>query len=190
MESGSSPNRTESGVFWSLVLGIVAADIVTKLIAVTLLVPRQIPREVVGDWVRLTLVFNRGAAFGLHLGPYSREIFLVLTLVALAVLWRLFRTARPGDWLRIVALGMVCGGAIGNLIDRIRSPLGVVDFLDIGVRDWRWPTFNVADIAVSTGACLLALALWSEDRAAAASATAASATAAAAVAEPPAEQKV
>jgi signal peptidase II len=159
MESGSSPNRTESGVFWSLVLGIVAADIVTKLIAVTLLVPRQIPREVVGDWVRLTLV-------------------------ALAVLWRLFRTARPGDWLRIVALGMVCGGAIGNLIDRIRSPLGVVDFLDIGVHDWRWPTFNVADIAVSTGACLLALALWSEDRATA------SATAAAAVAEPPAEQKV
>ncbi|MGH7624550.1 MAG: signal peptidase II [Gemmatimonadaceae bacterium] len=185
MESGSSPNRTESGVFWSLVLGIVAADIVTKLIAVTLLVPRQIPREVVGDWVRLTLVFNRGAAFGLHLGPYSREIFLVLTLVALAVLWRLFRSTCPGDWLRIVALGMVCGGAIGNLIDRIRSPLGVVDFLDIGVHDWRWPTFNVADIAVSTGACLLALALWSEDRAAAASATAA-----AAVVEPPAEQKV
>jgi signal peptidase II len=63
-----------------------------------------------------------------------------------------------------MALGLVCGGAIGNLIDRIRSPVGVVDFLDIGFGNWRWPTFNVADIAVTTGAILLAWALWGEER--------------------------
>ena len=57
----------------------------------------------------------------------------------------------------------MCGGAVGNLIDRLRSPIGVVDFLDIGFGDWRWPTFNVADMAVSVGAFLLAWVLWGED---------------------------
>ena len=60
--------------------------------------------------------------------------------------------------------GLVCAGAVGNLIDRIRSPLGVVDFLDMGFGDLRWPTFNVADIAVSFGAILLAWSLWGEER--------------------------
>lgn len=166
MPRSSSPSRVKRTRFWSLVIGIVVVDVITKFIAVTALVPQRVPREVFGDWVRFTLVFNRGAAFGLHLGPWSRGIFLVLTVVALIILGRLYRTTRPGDRLRLVALGMVCGGAIGNLIDRIRSPMGVVDFLDIGVRDWRWPTFNVADIAVSVGAFLLAWALWAEDKAA------------------------
>ena len=53
---------------------------------------------------------------------------------------------------------------MGNLLDRIKSPQGVVDFIDIGVREARWPTFNVADMAVSAGAFLLAIVLWSEDR--------------------------
>ena len=79
------------------------------------------------------------------------------------MLSKLYRMTAPGDRLRVVALGLVCGGAVGNLIDRVRSPIGVVDFLDIGFRDWRWPTFNVADMAVSIGAFLLAWALWGEE---------------------------
>ncbi|HJR42799.1 MAG TPA: signal peptidase II [Gemmatimonadaceae bacterium] len=151
-------------LFWSLIVGIVALDVVTKLIAVDALRPMRVPREVVGEWVRLTLVYNRGAAFGLHLGPYSRWIFLLLTIIALIILGRLYRAAREKDTLRITALGLVCAGAVGNLIDRIRSPLGVVDFLDMGFGDLRWPTFNVADIAVSFGAILLAWSLWGEER--------------------------
>jgi signal peptidase II len=54
---------------------------------------------------------------------------------------------------------------VGNLIDRVRSIFGVVDFLDIGIGDSRWPTFNVADMAVSIGAAMLAWVLWQEDRA-------------------------
>jgi signal peptidase II len=55
---------------------------------------------------------------------------------------------------------------VGNLIDRIRSATGVVDFIDVGVGDLRWPTFNVADMAVSVGAFLLAWVLWGEERSA------------------------
>lgn len=160
--------RPENGVFWSVVSLVVILDVVTKFLAVEHLVPQHTPHALLGDAVRLTLVYNPGAAFGLHLGPYSRWIFTVLTVGALVVLGRLYAATRPGDLPRTVALALVCGGAIGNLIDRLRSPLGVVDFLDIGLGDMRWPTFNVADMAVSTGAFLLAYVLWGEDRAAAA----------------------
>jgi signal peptidase II len=60
-------------------------------------------------------------------------------------------------------LGFIAGGAAGNLIDRVLSSAGVVDFIDVGIPSWRWPTFNVADIAVSCGAVALALSLWRED---------------------------
>jgi signal peptidase II len=163
---GTEP-RGNASLFWGLITGVVVADVVTKWLAVRSLVPQRLPHEVFGDVVRLTLVYNPGAAFGLHLGPLSRWIFMLLTIGALAVLWRLFRATRAGEVARTLALGLVCGGAVGNLIDRIRSAQGVVDFIDVGVGDWRWPTFNVADMAVSTGAFLLAWVLWGEDRRAA-----------------------
>jgi signal peptidase II len=152
-------------LFWPVVAIVALLDIVTKAIAVQALVPQRVPHEVLGDYVRLTLVYNPGAAFGLNLGPQSRWIFTVLTLVALVILWRLYRSTRGGDLLRVLSLALVCAGAIGNLIDRLRSDLGVVDFLDVGVGSTRWPTFNVADMAVSVGAVLLAWVLWQEDRA-------------------------
>ncbi|HEX6809971.1 MAG TPA: signal peptidase II [Gemmatimonadaceae bacterium] len=163
MPKSSSHSRPRPALFWSLVAGVVATDVITKIAAVQFLPGQRVPQNVFGEVVRLTLVFNPGAAFGLNLGPWSREIFLVLTVIALMILGRLYRGTRADDVLRVVALGLVCGGAIGNLIDRVRSPIGVVDFMDIGFRDWRWPTFNVADIAVSTGAFLLAWALWGEE---------------------------
>jgi hypothetical protein len=68
------------------------------------------------------------------------------------------------DRLRLTAIALICGGAIGNLIDRVRSESGVVDFIDVGVGNIRWPVFNVADIAVTTGAIILALSLWKEEQ--------------------------
>lgn len=165
MERSGSPSKARGPLFWTLIATIVVVDVITKAIAVRSLVPYRMPRQVIGEWVRFTLVFNQGAAFGLHLGPWSRQIFLVLTVVALAILGRLYMDTRPDDRVRLTALGLVCGGAIGNLIDRVLSSRGVVDFLDMGVGNWRWPTFNVADIAVTTGALLLAWALWGEDKA-------------------------
>jgi signal peptidase II len=145
---------------------ITVLDVITKAVAERMLMPRGIPHEVLGNTVRLTLVYNPGAAFGLNLGSYSRWIFAVLTVVALVILARLYRSTAQHDAPRAAALGLVCAGAIGNLIDRIRSVFGVVDFIDIGIGDMRWPTFNVADMAVSVGAALLAWVLWQEDRAA------------------------
>ncbi|HTJ21876.1 MAG TPA: signal peptidase II, partial [Gemmatimonadaceae bacterium] len=69
-----------------------------------------------------------------------------------------------GDTMRVLALGLACGGAAGNLIDRFRGSRGVVDFIDIGVGDVRFWTFNVADSAVTVGAIVLAFVLWREDR--------------------------
>jgi signal peptidase II len=161
----ASPESGRSRVFWPIVVTVVLSDILTKWIAVRDLYPRGVPRAVFGDVVRLTLVYNRGAAFGLHLGQYSRWIFLGLTIAALVILAQLYRTTSARDIARMLAIALVSGGAIGNLIDRIRGPQGVVDFIDIGIGDMRWPTFNVADMAVSTGAILLAWVLWGEDRA-------------------------
>jgi signal peptidase II len=158
MRSGVDPRRT----FWPIALAWVALDLLTKRWAERALLPVP-PIEIVGDWLRLRLVYNQGAAFGLNLGPYSRWIFMVIAAIAVvAIAWK----ARDGDWkdwLRQVAASLVVGGAAGNLIDRVRSGAGVVDFIDVGVGATRWPTFNVADIGVSCGAVALAISFWLED---------------------------
>ena len=154
----------KANVFWTATALVVMLDVVTKYLAHTRLLPAHLPRDIVGHTVRLTLAYNPGAAFGLNVGAASRWIFLALTILALFILGRMYREARPGDRIRVLALGLVCGGAVGNLINRIWSARGVVDFIDVGVGNWRWPTFNVADIGVSVGAVLLAWVLWREDR--------------------------
>ena len=159
------PKSSNAALFWPVAGVIVVADVITKWVAVSALSPVYTSHEVFGDWFKFTLVYNRGAAFGLHVGPYSRWVFLILTLVALYVLGRLYLTTRAGQRLRAFSIALVCGGALGNLIDRVRHETGVVDFIDMGVGGWRWPTFNVADVAVSIGAFLLAWALWGEEEA-------------------------
>jgi signal peptidase II len=153
-------------LFWPILVAVVAADVVTKLLAEGKLGPLpSVPHPVVGEWIRLTLVYNPGAAFGINVGEHSRWVFIALTVAALVILGRLYHATRRGDTLRVSSLALVCGGALGNLIDRVKpNSRGVVDFLDLGIGDSRWPTFNVADIAVSMGAVLLAIVLWQEDR--------------------------
>ncbi len=157
-------SRSNASVFWPIVFVVVMVDVMTKAAAERLLMPRGIPHEVLGNTLRFNLVYNPGAAFGLNLGPQSRLIFAGLTLVALVILGRLYRATRAGHVARTGALALVCAGALGNLYDRLRSFFGVVDFIDVGLGNARWPTFNVADMAVSIGAVLLAWVLWQEDR--------------------------
>jgi signal peptidase II len=111
------------------------------------------PTEIVGDLVRLIVVRNDGGIFGLF-GASAPLLALASTLViGLIVVYQ----ARQGvryHWLLSTALGLLLGGAMGNLIDRLR--LGyVVDFVDMGIGDVRWYTFNVADAAISTAIVLL-----------------------------------
>jgi signal peptidase II len=152
-------------LFWAIIVVVLVLDVVTKAVAERALAPRGVPHEIIGDWLRLTLVYNTGAAFGISLGVYSRWLFLALAIIALIILGRLYRQTPNHDRFRILSIALVCAGAVGNVIDRIRHPMGVVDFIDIGVGVHRWPTFNVADMAVSVGAFMLAWSLWSEDRA-------------------------
>jgi len=151
-------------VFWTAAAGIITLDVITKALAVRYLMPQHIPHPIIGEFVRFTLAFNPGAAFSMSLGDNSRYIFGAFAVIALYILWRLYRTSEPGDTTRVLALGLAWGGAAGNLIDRLKSTRGVVDFVDIGVGDVRFWTFNVADSAVTIGAITLAFVLWREDR--------------------------
>jgi signal peptidase II len=153
----------KAALFLGIVAGLVALDYVTKqLVLQHMYLYQQI--ELVGEYLRLTFIRNPGAAFGIQVGPYSRIIFLLLTVVALVVLLAMYWSTPAQDRFRVTALALICGGALGNLVDRVQSAQGVVDFLDLGVGDMRWPIFNVADIGVTAGAVLLALSLWREDQ--------------------------
>jgi signal peptidase II len=142
---------------------IMAADLITKRWALAAL-ERQ-SSELFGGLVPLTLAFNKGAAFGIRIGEDSRWFFVPVTIIALMLLAALFRQAVDGDHLRIVSISLIVSGAIGNLYDRVRWDRGVVDFIgpiDLGL--WDFPIFNVADMAITTGAVLLAISFWFEEQ--------------------------
>ena len=115
--------------------------------------PWERPVEITG-FFNLVTVWNRGVSFGLFandhgLGPY------ILSGVAIAISAFLVHLLRQSpDRLGIVAYGMVIGGALGNVIDRLRFG-AVFDFLDFHVAGWHWPAFNVADSCIFLGVCLI-----------------------------------
>lgn len=130
---------------------VLALDSTTKVLAVELLTPGW-PVSIIGDTVTWTLVRNSGAAFSMATG-YTWVLTLIALLVVAGIMWMGRRLVSP--WWAI-GLGMILGGAMGNLVDRFfRSPGPlrghVVDFFSVG---W-WPVFNVADPSVVAGAILL-----------------------------------
>ena len=149
-------------VFWPILVTLLIADCATKRLAETYLAPDHVPHDVAGSAVRLTLTHNSGAAMNLSLGSYSRIGFSVAASLAVTILVRLYLATPATDRLRAAALALVVGGAAGNLLNRLISPRGVVDFIDIGVESWRFWTFNVADAGITIGAALLLRVLWRE----------------------------
>jgi signal peptidase II len=152
--------RSKTRIFWPIALTLLLADCTTKQLAEEHLNPMHTPHAIFGEWVRFTLAYNPGAAMGLSLGEFSRVWFTLIAFGVLAILLRLYSRTPPGDVSMAAALALVCGGAAGNLLDRLRSPLGVVDFIDLGVGDFRFYTFNLADVGVSLGAVALAILVW------------------------------
>jgi signal peptidase II len=111
---------------------------------------------VVPDFFNITHVRNKGAAFGLLAtasGAWRNMFLIAVSLAALAVIVALVR--KTGERLQLVSLSLIAGGAVGNLIDRIRCG-EVVDFIQWHVKSYYWPSFNVADSAISVGVALLA----------------------------------
>jgi signal peptidase II len=152
-----SPITPKSIAFWPALGVIAVGDFVSKRLVESLLAI-HVPHNVIGETVRMTLTYNPGAAMNLlSFGDWSRIVFSALAVTMVFVLYRMYRTAEAADAWQALALGLIAGGAVGNLSDRIRSPKGVVDFIDIGTSGWRFYTFNVADSGVFCGAVLLAL---------------------------------
>jgi signal peptidase II len=150
--------------FWPILGTLVLADCSTKELVETALAGDPGPHPLMGEWLRVTLAYNPGAAMNLSFGAASRVIFAGLAVAAILALLVLYRRTAPEARLRAAALALVAGGAMGNLLDRLRSPLGVVDFIDVGIGDARFWTFNVADVGVTVGAVLLAMVLWREEQ--------------------------
>jgi signal peptidase II len=156
--------QSKARVFVLTAFPVLAADRITKLLALRDLQPPHIAHQALGNVVRWTLVFNRDAAMNLSLGPWSRWGFALIALLGVALMLRLLQVA-PGDavW-RAVGLALVAAGATGNLIDRLQSDRGVIDFIDVGVGTHRFWTFNVADAGVTMGALVLAVVFSREPR--------------------------
>jgi signal peptidase II len=150
----SVPRRISLTAETAIPIGVLILDQMAKSwIRATMTLNETIP--VVGDVVRLTYIHNEGAAFGLSIGSYSSQIFLVLAAIASALVLYLLLTAPREERMQRVSLALILGGALGNIIDRIRWSM-VVDFIQVGVAGHFWPIFNVADSAVTIGAAMLA----------------------------------
>jgi len=150
-------------LFWPIVVGSVCLDVFTKWWAESALT-EHVPHRVLGHVVRLTLGHNAGTAFGVSVGTYSRIAFSLFAIAGIAVIGAMYAKTPPDARLRAGALGLIIGGAIGNLINRFVSRAGVTDFIDVGTASWRFWTFNIADSCITVGAILLLWALKDESR--------------------------
>jgi signal peptidase II len=162
----SSKTLRAAGILFPVLI----ADILTKRWALVAL-DHGYTVDGMAGFVPLTLAFNRGIAFGLDVPEAGRWILIAASIFVVVMLAGLFRQAREEDWLRLTAVSLVTAGALGNLIDRVRWDRGVVDFIgpfDLGIM--HWPIFNIADMAITTGAVMLGISLWREDAQPAASA--------------------
>lgn len=154
---------SKATTYLTVLVPVVLIDRASKALAVSHL-PMAVPRQVVGSVLRFTLLFNRDAAMNITLGSWSRWGFACIAVVGVLYLLRLLRLTAANDPLRAAALGAISAGAIGNLIDRLLSDRGVVDFIDVGIGAHRFWTFNVADVGVTVGALALAWVFSRENR--------------------------
>jgi signal peptidase II len=154
---------------FTLVFGLAtlvcALDQLTKWLVVQS-IAYHTSKTVIPDFFNLVHVMNKGSAFGfLNRGDivWQRYFFLAASLVAIGIIVYMAKTTRLEARSHFLALGLLLGGAIGNLIDRAR--LGeVIDFLDVYVGDYHWPAFNVADSALTVGALLLIAVYYRHER--------------------------
>ena len=142
--------------YYLLIVVLLIVDQLTKTI-----VFRKIAflssQNIIPGFFNITHIHNRGAIFGFFSKSESQLLHILLmlaTLVALALVVYYFFKTPPAEKLAKISLSLILAGAVGNLMDRIFRGY-VIDFLDFHIKQWHWPSFNVADSCVTVGACLL-----------------------------------
>lgn len=138
---------------WILAAQLILLDQIGKALVLDAAAANQLPIEVT-SFFNIVLVYNRGISFGM-LGQHPEWMPILLTVATSAIVLVLaVWLARAPEKPVVMALGMVIGGAVGNIIDRIRVG-AVVDFLDFHVAGYHWPAFNLADSAIFLGVVIL-----------------------------------
>jgi signal peptidase II len=145
--------------YFVLIIVLILTDQVTKaLIARNIFLNSNV--EVIPGFFQLVHIRNKGAIFGFFNQSGSQLVYLLLSLASLTalvlVIYYFFKTSAEEKFLRI-SLSMILAGALGNFIDRVLRGY-VIDFLDLSVKGWHWPSFNVADSCISIGALMLVFA--------------------------------
>ena len=157
----------------ALVTGAVfALDLVTKYLIEKNFKDHE-TLDILGSFVQLILIYNKGGVFGI--GQGKTTFFLIVSFLVLIFIFYTYFSTSPRTMAFKISMGLVLGGAFGNMYERIWSQKGVVDFVYIGWDKYaeifgqkiflRWPAFNVADAAILIGAILLAVILWNIDKA-------------------------
>lgn len=153
--------RTPNRRIGLIALAVIALDQITKIIVVNVLPNSSIEKTVIPGFFKLVHWENTGAAWSLFRG--SNAVLAAVALVALIVLYFSRHHFDARTLVGQIAFGLICGGIVGNLIDRIRVK-SVIDFLYFYLGDWGFPAFNVADSAICTGVALVFLLTWRSER--------------------------
>jgi len=148
-------------IYLSIMLAIVAFDQVSKWLVVKSIAPGA-TIDVIKGFFRLGYVGNSGAVWGFFSGHENKLVPMAITalaIIALLVVSFFFLRTSGRERLELTAYTFIMGGALGNIIDRLRLGF-VVDFLDVYVSSTHWPTFNIADSCITIGVLLLAWSIW------------------------------
>ncbi len=138
--------------YWIILAVVVTLDLLSKWLVTQNMVLHQ-SVSLLGTFLSLTYVRNTGAAFSLLANfdsPWRLVLFVTVPIIAILLLTTLAYRERQRSFLALCPLGLISGGALGNLLDRVFSGT-VVDFIDVSYRSWHWPVFNLADLAVVIG---------------------------------------
>jgi len=149
-----------------LALAVFALDQSTKLWIQQAIPVWEKGFTVIPGFFDIVHILNRGAAFGFlnsHDINWQRPFFIAVSILALGLIWTLARSKEDDGPFYVYGLGLILGGALGNLLDRVRLGV-VVDFLDLYVGDMHWPAFNVADMGICIGAAALLVSFYQQRR--------------------------
>ena len=145
-------NRLKKGIVIPVIaIVVIILDVITKMLIVKQVAYHEIIKVL--PFINIVHIENKGAAFGLFAG-LGNVFFIIISLVAIGFIAYYLKTVQKR--VEIISLSLVLGGAVGNLIDRIRIGK-VTDFIDFYINNWHWPSFNVADSALTVGIILF---LW------------------------------